>query len=84
MPLDREGMARLVQGRRALVAGAGGTIGGELARQVAALGPGSLTLLDHGEYVLYEIDLELREGHPPRTKLRAWHGYHDLWRDIHY
>lgn len=64
VPLDREGMARLVQGRRVLVTGAGGTIGGELARQVAALGPSSLTLLDHGEYVLYEIDLELREKHP--------------------
>jgi len=73
VPLDREGMARLVQGRRVLVTGAGGTIGGELARQVAALGPSSLTLLDHGEYVLYEIDLELRERHPelPRRAMLA-------------
>ena len=73
VPLDREGMARLIQGRRVLVTGAGGTIGGELARQVAALGPSSLTLLDHGEYVLYEIDLELRERHPdvPRRAVLA-------------
>jgi FlaA1/EpsC-like NDP-sugar epimerase len=73
VPLDREGMARLVQGRRVLVTGAGGTIGGELARQVAALGPAQLTLLDHGEYVLYEIDLELRERHPdvPRRAVLA-------------
>ncbi len=73
VPLDREGMARLVQGRRVLVTGAGGTIGGELARQVAALGPASLVLLDHGEFVLYEIDLELRERHPdvPRRAVLA-------------
>ncbi|TCZ56755.1 polysaccharide biosynthesis protein [Roseicella aquatilis] len=73
IPLDREGMARLIQGRRVLVTGAGGTIGGELARQVAALGPAALTLLDHGEFALYEIDLELRERHPdvPRRAVLA-------------
>ncbi|MBB5694915.1 polysaccharide biosynthesis protein [Muricoccus pecuniae] len=73
VPLDREGMARLVQGRRVLVTGAGGTIGSELARQIAALGPANLTLLDHGEFALYEIDLELSESHPgvPRRPVLA-------------
>jgi O-antigen biosynthesis protein WbqV len=71
VPLDREGMARLIQGRRVIVTGAGGTIGSELARQVAALGPERLILVDNGEYALWLIDLELAERHPhvPRESL---------------
>ncbi len=73
VPLDREGMARLVQGRRVLVTGAGGTIGSELARQVAALGPELLVLLDNGEYALWQIDIELADSHPavPRRPVIA-------------
>jgi FlaA1/EpsC-like NDP-sugar epimerase len=62
--LDRDSMARLVRGRRVLVTGAGGTIGAELARQIAALAPARLALVDNGELALYTIDMELRERFP--------------------
>jgi FlaA1/EpsC-like NDP-sugar epimerase len=62
--LDRDGMARLIRGRRILVTGAGGTIGAELARQIAAFSPRRLVLLDNGEFALYGIEMELRERFP--------------------
>jgi FlaA1/EpsC-like NDP-sugar epimerase len=62
--LDRDAMARLIRGRRILVTGAGGTIGSELVRQLAAYDPARLILLDNGEYLLYTVDSELRERFP--------------------
>jgi len=60
--LDRAAMQALIGGRTVLVTGAGGTIGSELCRQIAALAPRRLVLVDHGEYALYLIDLEMAEG----------------------
>jgi len=62
--LNREAIGSLVTGRRVLVTGAGGTIGSELARQIARLNPAHLTLLDQSEFALYSIDLEAREVAP--------------------
>lgn len=62
--LDRDAMAALVRGRRVLVTGAGGTIGSELVRQIAAFGPARLALLDNAEYHLYQIDMTVARRWP--------------------
>src|SRR5215472_1608856 len=67
--LDRDGMARLIRARRVLVTGAGGTIGAELARQIAAYAPDRLALLDNSEFALYGIETELRERFPGLTRI---------------
>ncbi|MEK9660377.1 MAG: nucleoside-diphosphate sugar epimerase/dehydratase, partial [Alphaproteobacteria bacterium] len=61
--LDRPAMQRLIGNRRVLVTGAGGTIGSELVRQLASLGPAALTLIDNSEFNLYSIDEELGRTH---------------------
>lgn len=50
--------------RVVLVTGAGGSIGGELCRQVAAGAPRRLVLLGHGENSIFDIALSLRERFP--------------------
>ncbi len=49
----------ILRGRRVLVTGAGGSIGLEVARQVAALEPAALVLLDHDETHLHDVTLDL-------------------------
>ncbi|MBO9473172.1 polysaccharide biosynthesis protein [Shimia sp. R10_1] len=58
------------RGRRILVTGAGGSIGGELCRQLARCEPAELVLLDHCEFALYKIANSLRESRPD-TKFTA-------------
>jgi FlaA1/EpsC-like NDP-sugar epimerase len=52
-------LAALIQDRKVLITGAGGSIGSELAHQVAALRPSGLVLADFSEFLLYSIEKEL-------------------------
>ena len=47
-----------------LLTGAAGSIGSELARQIASFGPARLVLLDQAESDLYFLHLELISAHP--------------------
>jgi len=51
-------------GRRVLITGGGGSVGSELARQVAGCQPAQLVLFDHAEYNLFRIEAELRDMFP--------------------
>lgn len=61
---DMRLFAQCVQGKSVLVTGAGGSIGAELCRQICALQPGRLDLIDHSEFALYTITAELRRRWP--------------------
>jgi FlaA1/EpsC-like NDP-sugar epimerase len=57
--IDRVGA--YLRGRTVLVTGAGGSIGAELSRQIARVGPKLLVLVEHSENALFEIRRELEE-----------------------
>ncbi|MFZ1155007.1 MAG: nucleoside-diphosphate sugar epimerase/dehydratase [Solirubrobacteraceae bacterium] len=59
MELDRVGA--YLSGETVLVTGAGGSIGAELCRQIARVGPRRIVLLDHAEDNLFQIQRELQD-----------------------
>ncbi|MGH9902697.1 MAG: polysaccharide biosynthesis protein, partial [Pyrinomonadaceae bacterium] len=62
--LDEVEMARFLAGKTVMVTGAGGSIGADLARQVARFCPSKLLLVERAEFALFSIDHELREVWP--------------------
>ena len=60
-PPKQELLKANIEDRVVLVTGAGGSIGGELCRQIVKLGPKILILLDQNEHALYSINEELSQ-----------------------
>jgi FlaA1/EpsC-like NDP-sugar epimerase len=54
-----EGIRAVAAGATVLITGAGGSIGSEIAKQVAELAPGRLVLLDHDETHLHDVNGQL-------------------------
>jgi FlaA1/EpsC-like NDP-sugar epimerase len=57
--VDFETVAGYLKGQTVLVTGAGGSIGAELCRQIARIGPARLILVDNAETPLFDIEREL-------------------------
>ena len=62
--LDWQSISHNIESKIVLITGAGGSIGAELCRQIAAVGPKELVLYEQGEYNLYAIQEELEESFP--------------------
>ena len=68
--LDPAPLQRLIEGKRVLVTGAGGSIGSEISRQVAALNPAELVVVDRYENSLFALLNGLR-GSCPAVHVRG-------------
>ncbi len=57
-------MNGLIAGKSVVITGAGGSIGSELCRQIAALKPRCLIFYELSEFALYSIHREIQQAHP--------------------
>ena len=62
--LEEESIRDFLHGKAVMVTGAGGSIGSEIARQVAWFKPSRLLLVERAEFALFNIDHQLKELWP--------------------
>lgn len=85
--LDTEGLAAYLNGASVIVTGGGGSIGGELVRQILRVGPRELTIVDYHETALWNAERDassiLRGGNgvvirPILADIRSRHGVKNM------
>ncbi len=67
--VDMEAIGRMLTGKRILITGAAGSIGSEMARQVAKFNPSELILLDQAETPMHDVRLYMARNH---GELKVW------------
>ena len=80
--IDRRAVARLLEGKRVLVTGAGGSIGSELVRIVATFHPERIILMERSENALFEIDRQLARRFPGVARAAVLHDVVDADRTL--
>lgn len=62
--LHSEKVLKGIEGKVVLVTGAGGTIGGELCRQIAQCNPAMVLMVERAEYLLFQTEQKLKSEFP--------------------
>lgn len=72
--LKNEHVVNLLRNKKVLITGAAGSIGSELARQIAGINPFSLIICDQTETGLYELEYELQKKYQLGSSLKVFLG----------
>ena len=67
--VDMNAIKDMLTGRRILITGAAGSIGSEMARQVAIFAPAELVLVDQAETPMHDVRLYMARNH---SDLKVW------------
>lgn len=62
--VDMESIGKLIQGKKIVVTGSGGSIGSEIVRQVAKYSPAEMLLLDQAETPQHDVSVEMARNYP--------------------